>query len=86
MNLTLPFAVSRTDYKISDEDFIALANLPKLEKLILTQFEPIADEVFTCLNSLKSLDLSFNDITNEKLAIIASNFLELRDLSIACKF
>ena len=44
------------------------------------------DRVFKHCNSLKSLDLSFDNMTNETLAAIAESCLELQALRIDCKF
>ena len=61
-------------------------NLPKLEKLKLTLYIPITGGFFKYFNLLKALDLDLREITNENLAVIAENCLELQALTITGKF
>ena len=70
-----------------DGGMIALANLPKLEKLTLEYINNISDAVFTYFKSLKSLELlDCVNVSNRTLIFIAEHSLQLQSLTIRRKF
>ena len=72
--------------QVFDEGLIALAKLPKLEKLTIVlraDDNNISDEVFKHFTSLKSLELlCAENLSNETLLCIVNNCLELQSLII----
>ena len=64
-----------------------LANLPKLEKLSLENFEDtIGDDFYRYFTKLKSLELLEGNVTNAALSCISSYCLELQSLKIDREF
>ena len=78
--------VANSDDDVTNDGIIALAGLPKLQKLKLAYFLTITDEVFKYFTTLKCLDLNEIEISNAILIHIAENYLELKELSIRGKF
>ena len=69
--------------KVVDEGLIALAKLPKLEKLTLEGPNDISDNVAKHFTSLKSLELlSLGNLSNGALVSIGKYCLELHFLTI----
>ena len=70
--------------QVTDEGFIELANLPKLEKLTLIgEINSPSDEIFKYFTSLKSLELvKYKNLSNATLIYIANYCLELQSLII----
>ena len=72
--------------QVTDEGIIALASLPKLEKLTLGRNEVISDEVFKYFPSLKSLKLlDCQTVSNATLICIAKYCSGLKALTVERK-